>query len=152
VGVALAGRLGLDDEVSGGWSVDLNYTHNLSERISVELLLSHARHDVERGGASFEVRSTALEAAFQFGWPAGSARLYAGAGAARWLNDVSGLGGTEAENSWAPVVAAGVDLPLHATGTLVIELRHTALSAGLSTDSEVALGGLALRANYVFRY
>jgi hypothetical protein len=152
VGLALAGRLGLDEGVSGGWSVDVNYTQNLAERLSLEISLGHARHDVERGGEGFEVRSTTLEAALQFGWPAGSARLYAAAGAARWLNDLSGLGGADAENSWAPVVAAGVDLPVHAAGTLVVELRYSSPSAGLSTGGEVSLGGVALRANYVFKY
>jgi len=152
VGAAAAILLARSDELSNGWGLDLNYTHNLGESFSVELSLGAAGYRVERPGLSGRLSTVALGAAAQWGRPLGAARWYASAGVGWWLNDLSGLGGAEVGDSFAALLAAGAYLPIWGRGSLALELRYAISTAEVSSAEDLVLDAFSTRVNYVFLY
>jgi len=151
VGVAGSILAARDKDLSGGWALDAIYTHNFTERFSLELSLGAFGYNVDTAGPDGGITGLALGAVAQAGMPFGSLRWYAGGGLGYWINDAWGLGGAEAGNSPALILVGGVDTPVAPAASLCLELRYAISTADLSPGGDVVLDALAVRVNYVFR-
>jgi hypothetical protein len=149
VGLAGQALFPSGDALDDAWGVDLNYTQNVAERVSVELSLGFLRFDAEGVPGAGELRTTAVQALAQLGRPFG-VRWYAGAGVGWWMNDLSAA--ADAADSLAGIIVAGADLPLSTKANLAVELRYAVSSADLSPGGELELDSLGVRLNCVFLY
>lgn len=153
VGAAVSIELAKSGELSEGWGIDVNYTHNLAENLSIEFSLGTINWQVERSGNSGSLSTLALGISAQLGKPIGAARWYASVGAGWWVNELSGLSGEEAADSPALSLAVGAYIPLWARGSLAIELRYRFSTADVSPSGDsLLLDAFATRLNYVFLY
>jgi len=152
IGAAFTFPVPSSDELDQGWAVDVNYTHNFNEGMSLELGLALWQYAVTHGLDEGSLSSIAFSGIAQFGRGHGSTRWYVGAGLGFLVNDLSGVTGVDADDSLALLAAAGADIPLSQHASLCIELRGLFASSELSDGDDLDLNAPALRLNYVFLY
>lgn len=152
LGVAVAARMPSASELANGWSADINYAQTFPVAFALEFSLGILGHDIERNGDEGDLRSTSLGIACQFGRPFGSSRWFAGAGVAYLLNDLSGMSGSVADDSVAGMLCVGVEIPLHARGSVSIDLRYDSSMIPVTVGDDIDLSSFSTRVNYVFLY
>jgi hypothetical protein len=140
------------DELDGGVAADINYTHNFSESLSMELGLGLWQYSVTHAGDDGSLNSISFGGLAQYGRGYGAIKWYLGVGLAYLVNELSGVSAVDADDSLAFLLAAGTDIPLSARGSLCIEVRGMLATAELSDGSDLDLTAPALRLNYVFLY